>query len=348
MKKIVFRTLALFLLVGCAKQAGQKFPTHRFTDEVRLRTTPVKDQGQSSLCWAYAMLATIETEHLMQGDSVNLSPDYVARMYLAEQATESLLTRTRNAVLPNQGTTITTRGMAGMLIDLIQTYGLYHFDAYHKRGDTSYKVIERKLSQAVLAPKTSNVAEQIGYINTMLDDEIGAVPRQVFLYRAIYTPQEFAHSVCKSDEYLALTSFTHHPFGTYFPLEVPDNYFHDTFLNVPIDTLMHCMEQSVRSGRPVCWEGDTSEDGFSFAEGIAKLDNDNQLPTQAQRQKAFETYQTTDDHCMEIMGIAHDEAGNKYFICKNSWGKHNRFGGFMYLSYNYVRLKTIAAYIVRT
>ena len=199
MKKIVFRTLALFLLVGCAKQAGQKFPTHRFTDEVRLRTTPVKDQGQSSLCWAYAMLATIETEHLMQGDSVNLSPDYVVRMYLAEQATESLLTRTRNAVLPNQGTTITTRGMAGMLIDLIQTYGLYHFDAYHKRGDTSYKVIERKLSQAVLAPKASNVAEQIGYINTMLDDEIGAVPRQVFLYRAIYTPQEFAHSVCKSD-----------------------------------------------------------------------------------------------------------------------------------------------------
>ena len=325
MKKIVFRTLALFLLVGCAKQAGQKFPTHRFTDEVRLRTTPVKDQGQSSLCWAYAMLATIETEHLMQGDSVNLSPDYVARMYLAEQATKSLLTRTRNAVLPNQGTTITTRGMAGMLIDLIQTYGLYHFDAYHKRGDTSYKVIERKLSQAVLAPKTSNVAEQIGYINTMLDDEIGAVPRQVFLYRAIYTPQEFAHSVCKSDEY----------------------YFHDTFLNVPIDTLMHCMEQSVRSGHPVCWEGDTSEDGFSFSEGVAKLENDNEKPTQAQRQKAFETYQPTDDHCMEIMGIAHDEVGNKYFICKNSWGKHNRFGGFMYLSYNYVRLKTIAVYVVR-
>ena len=348
MKKIVFRTLALFLLVGCAKQAGQKFPTHRFTDEVRLRTTPVKDQGHSSLCWVYAMLATIETEHLMQGDSVNLSPDYVARMYLAEQATKSLLTRTRNAVLPNQGTTITTRGMAGMLIDLIQTYGIHRFDAYHKHDGAGYDIIERKLSQAVLSAQTSDLATTINKIEAFLDDEIGAIPQQVFLYRATYTPQEFARSVCKDNEYLALTSFTHHPFGTYFPLEVPDNYFHNTFLNVPIDTLMHRIEQSVRSGHPVCWEGDTSEDGFSFAEGVAKLENDNEKPTQAQRQKAFETHRTTDDHCMEIVGIAHDKAGNKYFCCKNSWGKNNRFGGFMYLSYNYVRLKTIAAYVVRT
>ena len=346
MKKIVFRTLALFLLVGCAKQAGQKFPTHRFTDEVRLRTTPVKDQGRSSLCWVYAMLATIETEHLMQGDSVNLSPDYVARMYLMEQVKQRLLTRSGKTASVNNSVAITTRGMAGMLIDLIQTYGIHRFDAYHKRNGAGYDVIERKLSQAVLSAQTGDLATKINRIEALLDDEIGTIPQQVFLYRATYTPQEFARSVCKDNEYLALTSFTHHPFGTYFPLEVPDNYFHNTFLNVPIDTLMHRIEQSIRSGHPVCWEGDTSEDGFSFAEGVAKLENDNEKPTQAQRQKAFETYRTTDDHCMEIVGIAHDKAGNKYFCCKNSWGKNNRFGGFMYLSYNYVRLKTIAVYIV--
>lgn len=347
MKRIVPIIGVLLLFVGCAKQSEQQISTHHFTNEVRLQTTPVKNQGQSSLCWVYAMLATIETEHLMQGDSVNLSPDYVARMYLAEQARRLLLTRTRNACLPNQSTTITTRGMSSMLIDLIATYGLYHFDAYHKHEGAPYKVLERKLSQAVLAPKTGDITEQMNYINGILDDEIGAIPRQVFLYRASYTPQEFAHSVCRNNEYLALTSFTHHPFGTYFPLEVPDNYFHNTFFNVPIDTLMYRIEQSVRAGHPVCWEGDISEDGFSFANGVAELDNDAQQPTQAQRQEAFETYQTTDDHCMEIIGIAHNEKGYKYFICKNSWGKNNPFGGFMYLSYNYVRLKTIAAYMVR-
>lgn len=346
MKKTVFAVVVLLLIAGCAKQPERHQSPLRFTDEVRLRTTPVKDQGQSSLCWAYAMLATIETEHLMQGDSVNLSPDYVARMYLMEQATQQLLAKPRKTIFADNKPAITTRGMASMLTDLIQTYGLHHFDAYHKRDGASYNVIERKLSQAVLSPRTNGLAAQINRISTMLDDEIGFVPQHVFLHRATYTPQEFARSVCRDNEYLALTSFTHHPFGTRFPLEVPDNYFHNTFLNVPIDTLMHRIEQSVRSGHPVCWEGDISEDGFSFAEGVAKLDNDNEPPTQAQRQKAFETYRTTDDHCMEIVGTARDKAGNKYFCCKNSWGKNNRFGGFMYLSYNYVRLKTIAVYVV--
>ena len=348
MKKTVFATVVLLLLVGCSKPLKLQYSALHFTDEVRLRTTPVKDQGRSSLCWVYAMLATIETEHLMQGDSVNLSPDYVARMYLMEQVKQRLLTRSGKTASANNGATITTRGMAGMLINLIQTYGIHRFDAYHKHDGTGYDVIERKLSQAVLSAQTSDLATKINRIEALLDDEIGAIPQQVFLYRATYTPQEFARSVCKDNEYLALTSFTHHPFGTYFPLEVPDNYFHNTFLNVPIDTLMHRIEQSVRSGHPVCWEGDTSEDGFSFAEGVAKLENNNEKPTQAQRQKAFETHRTTDDHCMEIVGIAHDKAGNKYFCCKNSWGRNNRFGGFMYLSYNYVRLKTIAAYVVRT
>lgn len=348
MKKSVLTIVALILLVGCSKQPKQHHPVSHFTDEVRLKTTPVKDQGSSSLCWVYAMLATIETEHLMKGDSVNLSPDYVARMYLMEQAKQSLLIRSGSNASANRSATITTRGMASMLIDLIQTYGLFPFDAYHKRENADYKVITRKLERAILSPKTNTLAEQVNYIDALLDDKIGFIPKQVFLYRATYTPQQFARSVCKNNEYLGLTSFTHHPFGEFFPLEVPDNYFHNTFLNVPIDTLMHRIEQSVRSGHPVCWEGDTSEDGFSFAEGVAKLDNDNQQPTQADRQRAFETYRTTDDHCMEIVGIAHDKAGNKYFCCKNSWGKNNRFGGFMYLSYNYVRLKTIAAYVVRT
>ena len=169
-------------------------PKEKFTIDLRLPTTPVKDQGSSSLCWVYAMLATLETEHIMRGDSVNLSPDYVARMYLSEQAS-------RRRLLPNKvvqkETGITTRGMCTMALDLIQTYGLQHYDAYHRRLNMDYNVLCRKLDYG-------NDTEKL------LDKYIGPLPNQVFMLGALYTPLEFAHSVCTDDEYIALTSFTHH------------------------------------------------------------------------------------------------------------------------------------------
>ena len=163
---------------------------------------PVKDQGSSSLCWVYAMLATIETEHIRQGDSVNLSPDYVARMYLREQAE-------RLRLLPKraqwESPKITTRGMSTMLLDLIQTYGLQHYDAYHHRPDMDYNVLCRKLDYG------KNTEE-------LLDKYIGPLPKQVFMLGALYTPLEFAHSVCTDDEYLAMTSFTQSSIRTTLPL----------------------------------------------------------------------------------------------------------------------------------
>lgn len=301
-------------------------PKEKFTIELRLPTTHVKDQGSSSLCWVYGMLATLETEHIMRGDSVNLSPDYVARMYLSEQAN-------RRRLLPNKivqkEAGITTRGMCTMALDLIQTYGLQHYDAYRHKPDMDYNVLCRKLDKG-------NDAEKL------LDKYIGPLPNQVFMLGALYTPLEFAHSVCTDDEYIALTSFTHHPYGQRFPLEVPDNYFHNTFLNVPLDTMMNRIVQSLRAGHPVCWEGDTSEPGFLFGEGYAVLKNEKKKVTAERRQASFEARRTTDDHVMEIVGLAHDQHGRRFFLCKNSWGTANRYHGFMFLSENYVRMKTIA------
>lgn len=345
MKRNAFIIIALLLLIGCGKRKHNEIPNEKFTDEIRLKTTPVKDQGTSSLCWAYAMLATIETEHLMQGDSVNLSVDFVARAYLEEQAKRRLLLKDKGSFLKSNSNGITTRGMSSMLLDLIHTYGIQNYDAYHRKEYTKYDALARKLNQAVMSPGSSLFSTQMKHINEILDQEIGYSTKQVFMYGAVYTPQEFARSVCRDDEYTAMTSFSHHPFGEKFPLEVPDNYFHNTFLNVPIDTLMQNVEKSIRKGHPVCWEGDVSEDGFSFAKGIAITDKEFMKISQELRQDAFETHKTTDDHCMEIVGIARDSKGKKFFICKNSWGTNNRFNGFMYLSYNYVRLKTIAVYI---
>ena len=327
MKKTVFLFLSFLVLISCEKQRGKvNVSEEKFTVELRLPTTPVKDQGSSSLCWGYGMLATLETEHIMRGDSVNLSPDYVARMYLSEQAN-------RRRLLPNKivqkEAGITTRGMCTMALDLIQTYGLQHYDAYRHKPDMDYNVLCRKLDK-------DNDAEKL------LDKYIGPLPNQVFMLGALYTPLEFAHSVCTDDEYIALTSFTHHPYGQRFPLEVPDNYFHDTFLNVPLDTMMNRIVQSLRSGHPVCWEGDTSEPGFLFGEGYAVLKNEKKKVTAERRQASFEAHRTTDDHVMEIVGLAHDQHGRRFFLCKNSWGTANRYHGFMFLSENYVRMKTIA------
>lgn len=227
-----------------------------------------------------------------------------------------------------------------MLIRLIQTYGLQHYDAYHRNEDCNYNVLARRI--ALAARTRGHAADVMGGIDRLMDDEIAPLPLHVYMKGAEYTPLEFTHSVCRNDEYVALTSFPHHPFGSRFTLEVPDNRYHDTFLNVPIDSLMALVERSLRGGHPVFWEGDTSEPGFSFARGVARLQHEDKTVTQEQRQESFENGRTTDDHCMEIVGIAHDGNGRKYFICKNSWGTANPYGGFMYLSENYVRLKTVA------
>ena len=327
MKKGIFIFLACLVLVSCGQQRSRvDIPKEKFTIDLRLPATPVKDQGASSLCWVYGMLATLETEHIMWGDSVNLSPDYVARMYLSEQAN-------RRRLLPNKivqkEAGITTRGMCTMALDLIQTYGLQHYDAYRHKEDMDYNVLCRKLDKG-------NDAEKL------LDKYIGPLPKQVFMLGALYTPLEFAHSVCTDDEYIALTSFTHHPYGQRFPLEVPDNYFHNTFLNVPLDTMMNRIVQSLRAGHPVCWEGDISEPGFLFGKGFAVLKHEDKKVTAERRQASFEARRTTDDHVMEIVGLAHDQHGRRFFLCKNSWGTANRYHGFMFLSENYVRMKTIA------
>lgn len=321
--------LAAVLLCGCEEK---KEGAAQFTDEVRLPMTEVKDQGRSQFCWIYAMLATIETEHIGRGDSVSLSADYVIRQYLTEQ--------TRRYYLSNFRTPVSERGTAPMLLRLIQRSGAEPTHSFHPRKQVDYSVLSRRLMQRTrLQPTLGDAMRQA---DDLLDEATDFLPLHVFMLSAEYTPLEFAHSVCRRDEYTALTSFTHHPFGQSFAIEVPDNLYADTCLNVPIDTLMQRIDRSLRTGHPVCWEGDISEKGFSFEKGIATLPPlRGSESVQQRRQREFETRRTTDDHCMMLMGIARDPQGRRYYIAKNSWGKDNPYGGLMYLSEDYVRLKTV-------
>lgn len=329
--------IAAFLLASCTgfnigrnTDGGKK---RQFTNETLLGYTPVKHQGSSPLCWAYAMLATIETEHIQMGDSVNLSIDYVARHLLAEQARQHFLSGGYDR--------ITLRGTAPLLLRLISEYGVMPYDSYNAQS-LNYKALARRLQ--TMSETSHDLSQLSTRAQRLFDERIGYMPKNVYMLGAEYTPQQFAHSVYMLGEYTALTSFTHHPFDQTFAIEVPDNYSDELFYNVPVDVMMRRIEMSLRAGHPVCWEGDVTEPGFSFERGVAELPDETPC-TQQQRQKAFETRRTTDDHCMCLIGIAHDKKGRRYYIAKNSYGTNNPYGGLMYLSENYVRMKTVAVVV---
>ncbi len=238
MKKTIIYIMAL-LLAGCSVEAPKEVKV-----EVMNLITPVKNQGQNQLCWAYSMLAVLETELFRQGDSADLPIEPVAAALAA--ASDA----------PTSG-----RAMAPTFLNLARAHGLYS-------------------------------------------------------------------EVCNPDDYMALCSTRKSPYGEWVVLDLPDNWEGNKFWNMPSDSLLTIVERAVRNHRGVCWEGDISERGFSFEKGVAR--------------RLFPSGRTSDDHCMAIIGIAHDEKGDPYFIMKNTWGPYNHYGGLMLMSFDYFRHKTIA------
>ena len=347
-RNIIISLLAALLLASCGyqkKPAAAPSPQGAGKDNLPLNaqligSTPIKNQGKSELCWAYGMLATIESEHIMKGDSVNLSVAYVARMMLQEKALEYYFAQGKKP--------ISMRGMASMLIHYIDKYGAQPYNSYEDPKDVNYKILCRKVEKicdGAIAQK-SGIEKLKDELNNLFDKEIGYMPaKQVHMLGAEYTPLEFAHSVCYPEEYVSLTSFTHHPYREYFALEVPDNAMHDQFLNLPLDELMLHIQKAVENGHPVCWEGDISEEGFTHAQDNYVEVQKMELPvTPTSRQREFEQLRTTDDHVMEIIGTFLKDK-KRYYVCRNSWGRNWANQGRIYLSEDYLRLKTIAVFM---
>lgn len=270
--------LKFFVLAVFFSCSGQIEP---FTHDVVNGFTPVKHQGKSQLCWAYAMLSAIETEHIMRGDSVHLSVAYVAYHLRNDQQA------------PTSG-----RGMGITLIRLLGRYGIVPFQS--------------------------------------MPDEETPAPQWAFMLGAEYTPLEFAHSVCAPDEYIALTSTDEQPYGEEIALSLPDNWTQERFLNLTPDSLLRLTEQAVKTHHGVCWEGDTGDPGFDWQHGVACLSLLSPLT------------RVSDDHCMAIIGLAHDNAGQPYFIMKNSWGTGNDQQGLLYMSYDYFLRNTISIVLPRS
>lgn len=341
MKKLFAATLTALFICSCDRSVKpEQAPFGPFKIETLNKFTPVKNQGGSSFCWIYAMLATIESDRLMLGDSVNLSPHYLARMMLREQLTAAYLSKGRDSMR--------TAATAPFTLKLIERYGVMPYDAY--RSECNYTVLSRRLN--LLAKQSAALCTGLQTLDrkadTMLDEAVGPLPFRVYMLGAEYTTEEFAHSICMPGDYEALTSFTHEPFNKRIRLDVPDNRSDGLFMNLPIDSLMNRITTALLSGRSVCWEGDVTEPGFSFKEGVARLQTAETDLSPQVRQRMFESFRTTDDHCMELIGLARDQAGHRYFICKNSWGTSNPYHGLMFMSFEYARMKTIAVVMKRS
>lgn len=214
-------------------------------------------------------------------------------------------------------------------------------------------------------------------IANLFDTYLGKLPEKFTYKGKEYTPKSFAESLgLNMDDYIELTSFTHHPYYVKFDVEVPDNWEHSLMYNLPLDEMMQTVDYALNNGYTVCWDGDVSEKGFSFTNGVAinpevkkvedlsntdrarfeKLGEKERLEevfkferpypeinvTPEVRQAGFESFVTTDDHLMHLTGIAKDQNGTKYYITKNSWGTdRNKFGGYLNMSESFVRAKTI-------
>lgn len=335
------RDILLFLpvmLAAISCSSPDRDEPRRFDIEVMNGYTPVKDQGGDPTCYAYAMLAAIETEHIMRGDSVNLSVKYAVRSVIKDNLRRYYFTR-EEALLEPAGTGHT-------LLRAMARDGVVEYDAYRDYERTCYGGMTRQAG--FIARQASRGDAGYGwYMRTcgaLIDETMGTPPQNVYFFGMKYSPEEFARSVCAPDEYVALTSFSCYPLHEHVDLPLPHNHARDTFYNLTLDELMDVMTRAVRQGHGVCWEGDITEPLFSFAAGVARLPAGT-VPDETGRREAYERRETTDDHCMAVIGMARDDNGEAYFIMKNSWGTDNPYGGLMYVSADYVRMKTVAVYL---
>jgi bleomycin hydrolase len=343
--------------------------------------TGIKNQNRTGTCWSFSSLSFFESELIRTGKGkVELSPMYIVRNAFLGKA-ENYLRMYGNFNF----------GAGGAFHDIpwvIEKYGIVPTSAYagleygseeHNHSEMN-GMLEAMLKVLVKKPQEDKLTKNwkkayMGVVDAYLGDVPDNTEDFKFKYEGKeYTPQSFSkHLGLNMDNYVSLTSFTHHPFYSSFIIEVPDNWAMRSSYNLPIDEFMTVMEEAVKNGYTFAWGADVSEKGFSFKNGIAIVPEDENTIkvkgkdnkhfsdagaekvadcfdepvkeleiTQELRQEGFDSQTTTDDHGMHVTGIVKDQKGTKYFIVKNSWGtEYNDCDGYFYASFPYVKYKTM-------
>ena len=385
MKKTIFAVGMLFAMTMSATihaQDSEKKDNEEgfvFTTVKENPITSVKNQNRAGTCWCYSTMAFLESELLRMGKGeYDLSEMYIVYNTYLDRADAAV--RTHGDVSFSQG---------GSFYDVM--YGMKTFGLVPEAemrpgvmyGDTLSNHTELSaLTDAMVAAVAKGRLRKLQSDdnNAMLWKKAVAAVHEIYLGKAPekftykgkeYTPKSFYESTgLNPSDYVSLTSYTHRPFYTEFPIEVQDNWRHGMSYNLPIDELMEVFDNAVNTGYTVAWGADVSEAGFT-RDGVALMPDGDKVQelsgsdmahwlklkpeekklntkpqpqkwcTQEERQLAYDNYETTDDHGMQIYGIAKDQEGNDYYMVKNSWGTDNKYKGIWYASKAFVRYKTM-------
>jgi aminopeptidase C len=381
MKKIL--TFALVALVALSASAAKKKPAKNpnkpvFTVVKEIPITSVKDQNRSGTCWDYSTLSFFEAEILKKtGKSYDLCESFVANKTYMERAIQ--VVRYHGDCQFAQG------GSAEDVLATMKTHGIVPEGAMPFPGSlygdslNNFNEFFSVLEPYVAAVSKSN-AKKLSKawkngLQGILDAYLGKCPEKFTFEGKTYTPQEFMKSLgINLDDYVSITSYTHHPFYTAFAVEVQDNWRFPLSYNVPMDEMMQIIDNAVAEGYTVAWGGDVSEDGFT-RDGLAyavdskkaqslagsdmarwlklsRVEKTNLLdslgckvpeitPTQEMRQERYDNWELTDDHGMLIYGLAKDQNGKEYYMVKNSWGEAGDYKGIWYMTKAFIAANTM-------
>ncbi|MEW6701961.1 MAG: C1 family peptidase [Bacteroidota bacterium] len=343
-------------------QSKKKKDVYEFKIVSEVKTTPVKNQATTGTCWSFATTSLVETELIRMGKGEHiLSPIFNIRY--------SYLPKAVNYVRYAGSTNFGIGGQAHDVMKVIKEYGFIPEEIYNgmninedKHNHGEMDAVLKAIVDAVIKAKGGKITPRWQEVfESTLNIYLGNPPKEFSYKGKTYTPKSFVDSLgFRPEDYVELTSYSHHPFYTKFDLEIPDNWRKDQYYNVSINDLISIIDTALTKGYSVVWNGDTSEKEFDRKKGIAtvpiKEDESSDLKkeeeeqrikekdvTQEMRQETFDNHTTTDDHLMHITGIAKDQTGAKFYYTKNSWGtKDKKYEGYWYMSEPYVRLKTIA------
>lgn len=347
-----------------------------FTTVKELKITPVKNQNRTGTCWCFSTLGFLESELLRMGKGeYDLSEMFIVSKNYKDKAEKFV--RLHGELNYAQG---------GSFEDVLQAWkdygivpesvmnGLQYGEDMHVHNELE-SASRAYLDQIIKNPNRKlSTAWKKGF-DGIIDAYLGIAPEKFTYNGKEYTPKSFAAELgINPDDYVSLTSYTHHPFYSEFAIEVQDNWRWATSYNLPIDELMQVFENAINTGYTIAWGADVSEKGFtrngigvipdiesmersgsdqdrwlglSTSEKDAEIKKMMEKPckeleiTQEMRQEAYDNYETTDDHGMQIYGIAKDQTGKKFYMIKNSWGTDNKYKGTWYISENFVKYKTM-------
>ncbi|MEO6039730.1 MAG: C1 family peptidase, partial [Saprospiraceae bacterium] len=315
-------------------------------------------------CWAFSTASFLESEALRVGKGEqDLSEMFVVRN-IYHQKCDNYVRRQGHAQF-GEG------GLAHDELNAVRQYGLLPESVYPGRKNLAKPYNHSQLVTALKTLCDGFVAQAtegklatnwISRVDSMLDVEFGPVPLKFVLGQTEFTPISYRDFLgVNPDDYVTVTSFTHHPFYSTFVLEVPDNWSNGLFYNLPISDLMRCAKNSIEQGYTVEWDADVSNNGFAAGNGMAivaakdwkdkdaaarnntfKMWEAEKPVTQDYRQQLFDRQETMDDHLMHLVGIMDEKHSGLYYVVKNSWGQISDRKGYVYVSEAYMRVNTIS------